>query len=497
MAVHTGLAIAAMNQGNPGQARIELVQQARPAFARMMAAIDDLNDWNKAQGDLVGQAIVTSIAGATTGIWMTMLLAVVLGVAVALLVSRSVTVPLGSLLNHVGRVGQGDLESRCGYQAKDELGRLGTELDSMTAALQSARDNERQKIERDRRETIELQAKVDLLLKVVQEVGNGDLTQQVTVKGQDAVGQLGEGIARLIEGLNQNMVAISRNARALASSADELTSSSQSMAANSEETSAQAGTVSAAAEQVSKNVQTVAGGAGEMTASIKEIAKNAQDATRVATSAVHMAELTSVTIGKLGQSSVEIGEVIKVITSIAEQTNLLALNATIEAARAGEAGKGFAVVANEVKELAKETAKATEDISLKIDAIQGDTNQAVRAIREIREIIGHVNDISTTIASAVEEQTATTNEIGRNVSEAAKGTADIARNITGVAQSAQSTAAGATETQAAAATLSQMAAELQRMVSQFTLEQAERPSNPVALSSPTRKRSPECPRFES
>jgi len=166
--------------------------------------------------------------------------------------------------------------------------------------------------------------------------------------------------------------------------------------------------------------------------------------------------------------------------NLPRQTNLLALNATIEAARAGEAGKGFAVVANEVKELAKETAKATEDISQKIDAIQGDTNEAVKAIKEIREIIGQVNDISTTIASAVEEQTATTNEIGRNVTEAAQGTTDIARNITGVAQSAQSTASGATETQAAAASLSQMAADLQSMVSQFRLEKGNMRVRPVA-----------------
>ncbi len=179
--------------------------------------------------------------------------------------------------------------------------------------------------------------------------------------------------------------------------------------------------MSAAAEQVSKSVQTVAASAEEMTASIKEIARNAHEAARVATSAVRVAEVTSGTISKLGDSSIEIGKVIKVITSIAEQTNLLALNATIEAARAGEAGKGFAVVANEVKELAKETAKATEDISRKIDAIQGDTTEAVKAIKEIRGIIGQVNDISTTIASAVEEQTATTNEIGRNVAQAAAG----------------------------------------------------------------------------
>jgi methyl-accepting chemotaxis protein len=283
------------------------------------------------------------------------------------------------------------------------------------------------------------------------------------------------------------MSAIARNAQALASSSEQLTSSSQMMAANSEETSAQAGSVSAAAEQVSKSVQTVAASADEMTASIKEIARNAHEAARVATSAVRVAEVTSGTISKLGDSSIEIGKVVKVITSIAEQTNLLALNATIEAARAGEAGKGFAVVANEVKELAKETAKATEDISRKIDAIQGDTTEAVKAIKDIRGIIGQVNDISTTIASAVEEQTATTNEIGRSVTEAAQGATDIARNITGVAESARKTAIGATQTQAAAGALSQMAGELQHMVTQFKIDRVDaRHSANGATPLPTR-----------
>jgi methyl-accepting chemotaxis protein len=184
----------------------------------------------------------------------------------------------------------------------------------------------------------------------------------------------------------------------------------------------------------------------------------------VASSAVHAAETTNATITKLGESSAEIGKVIKVITSIAQQTNLLALNATIEAARAGEAGKGFAVVANEVKELAKETAKATEDISQKIEAIQGDTKSAVTAIAEIGEIISKINDYQNTIASAVEEQTATTNEISRNVSEAAKGSTEIAQNIVGVASAAKSTTVGAADTQKASGELSRMAAELQEVV---------------------------------
>ena len=259
------------------------------------------------------------------------------------------------------------------------------------------------------------------------------------------------------------MAAVAQTAQTLASASEQLTANSTQMVNNAEETAAQAGVVSAAAEQVSKNVQTVATGTEEMSASIKEIAKNAQDAARVAATAVHTAEITTATVSKLGESSAQIGKVIKVITSIAQQTNLLALNATIEAARAGEAGKGFAVVANEVKELAKETAKATEDISQKIEAIQADTKSAIAAIAEISVVINKINDYQNTIASAVEEQTATTNEISRNVTEAAKGSTEIAQSITGVATAAKNTTSGANDTQKASAELSRMAATLQQL----------------------------------
>jgi methyl-accepting chemotaxis protein len=266
---------------------------------------------------------------------------------------------------------------------------------------------------------------------------------------------------------------VSQNALQLAAASEELSAVSQQMSANAEETSAQANTVSAASEQVSRNVQTVATGTEEMSASIREIAKNAAEAARVASTAVSVAASTNSTVAKLGESSAEVGKVIKVITSIAQQTKLLALNATIEAARAGEAGKGFAVVANEVKELAKETAKATEDISQKIEAIQADTRGAVSAIGQIGNIINQINDLQNTIASAVEEQTATTNEMSRNVAEGARGTEDIAKNITGVAQAAQDTSAGSLKALAAASALAKMSTELERLVGSLNLGKGE------------------------
>ena len=305
---------------------------------------------------------------------------------------------------------------------------------------------------------------------VIDCLAGGDLTAKVTHEYAGDFKKLSDSVNTLATQVRSAIQQIGNNTLALVSAAEELNKVSQQMGASAEETAAQANVVSAASGQVTNNVSTVATGADEMGASIKEIAKNTAEATQVATTAVKTAEATNVTITKLGQSSAEIGQVIKVITSIAQQTNLLALNATIEAARAGEAGKGFAVVANEVKELAKETAKATEDISRKIEAIQSDTKGAVSAIGQIGAVIAQINDIQTTIASAVEEQSATTSEISRNLAEAAKGSADINHNITGVAEAAKSTASGAGETQKSAHSLERMAAELQSLVGQFKYE---------------------------
>jgi methyl-accepting chemotaxis protein len=327
--------------------------------------------------------------------------------------------------------------------------------------------------EREKAAAAELQHKVESILTVVAAASKGDLTQEIEVHGSDSIGQMGEGLTKFFADLRGSIGSIGASAMNLASASEELTTVSQQMSANAEETSAQTKVVSGATLQVNQNLQTVATGAEEMGASIKEIAKNATEAAKVASSAVRAAETANATVSKLGESSAEIGQVIKVITSIAQQTNLLALNATIEAARAGEAGKGFAVVANEVKELAKKTAKATEDISRKIEAIQVDAKAAVASIGTISEVINQINGISNTIATAVEEQNATTNEMARNVSEAAHGSGEITSNIAGVADAAESTSRGATDTQKAAQQLVQTSTELRHLVEQFKIDDAE------------------------
>jgi len=324
--------------------------------------------------------------------------------------------------------------------------------------------------EKERQGALDLQAKVDCILTVVQAATKGDLTQKIEIGGQDAIGQVGEQLVTFMQDLGHSIGGISHYATDLARSAEELAAVSQLMTENAKETSTKASAASDSSEKISKNVQTVAASAEEMSASITEISKNANDAAKIANTAVQMTEHTNKLITKLGMSSSEIGNVIKTITSIAQQTNLLALNATIEAARAGEAGKGFAVVANEVKELAKETAKATEDIGSKISAIQTDTEGAIKAIAEISRIINQINDISNTIASAVEQQSATTTEINRNVTEASRGTTEIAEAIGGVAKAAQSTAIGAGESMHSTGGLSNMAIELQELIARFKYE---------------------------
>ena len=297
--------------------------------------------------------------------------------------------------------------------------------------------------------------------------GEGDLTRRVNQSTGDELGEMGKWFNTFIVKLEGLVGRVAKSTQVVAGSSENLFSVSHQMGVGAEDMSVQANVVAAAAEQVTRNLQTVAAATEEMTASIGEISKNASAAAAVAGRAVERAQVANVTMAILGRSGAEIGEVVKVINSVAQQTKLLALNATIEAARAGAAGKGFAVVANEVKELANETAKATRQISEKIDAIQTGTREAVTVIEDISGIIAQMHDISTTIASAVEEQTATTREIARNVSEAAIGESHVTENITSVAHAAKLTSGGAKTTQDAAGELAGMAAELQKIVGVF------------------------------
>ncbi|GGQ50687.1 methyl-accepting chemotaxis protein [Couchioplanes azureus] len=304
---------------------------------------------------------------------------------------------------------------------------------------------------------------------VLDAMASGDLTRDAQVDQRDELGQMAGNLRRAMTTLREAVGDLARHSNELGTAADSLARTSRESAAGAEAGARQAGSVAESAALMSTNIQTVAAGAEEMGASIREIGESATQAAGVASRAVDVTKATSGVMAKLGESSMEIGNVVKVITAIAEQTNLLALNATIEAARAGEAGKGFAVVASEVKDLAQETAKATEDIGQRVAAIQADTTGAVTAIEEITEIIARISDFQTTIASAVEEQSVTTNEMSRNVAEAATAGGRVASTITEVAHSVQLTTVGVGEADRAAGQLAEMSTDLKRIVDRFVI----------------------------
>jgi methyl-accepting chemotaxis protein len=434
--------VALSSEGKVKEAVHGALVDGKLLFDEFIAVIDE--DIKLNNGDVDREVKLSESVYSTSRILVITVVgfAMLIGIFLAMIVSKMITNPLRAMQEAAERLALGDADQNITHESKDEVGLLANSL--------------RQVVEYNQ-----------MIAAACEALGRGDVTVSVEPKSDKDL--LARNFSYAVSSIRDTIREISEGSSNLAAASEELSTTSSQMSSNATETSAKAGAVASAAEEISANVQTVVSGSGEMTASIREIASNAHNAAKVAGNGVKIASEASQRMAKLNESSQEIGQVIKVITSIAEQTHLLALNATIEAARAGEAGKGFAVVANEVKELAKESAKATEDISRKIEAIQADTKGAIEGITEISQIIAQINDIQNTIATAVEEQTATTNEISRNVNDVASGNQEIARNIAGVASAAKSTTEGAEYTNNAADELARLASTMQTLVRQFDL----------------------------
>jgi methyl-accepting chemotaxis protein len=404
--------------------------EAMASGGKVDAIAEPISDEYKAAAGAATSAAVDSLA---LGIMIAMIagsVSVLLGLGLAFVVSRSITIPVKSMTAVMGLLAKGDLSTVIpATENKDEIGDMARAVmvfkDNMVKADQLAAEQKAEQAKKEQR--------------------------QVAIEGYIATFETG----------------VRGSLDTLASAATEMRATSQSMSATAEETSAQATTVAAAAEQASANVQTVATATEELSSSVAEIGRQVTESTKIAGQAVDEAGRTNVTVQGLSAAAQKIGDVVKLISDIASQTNLLALNATIEAARAGDAGKGFAVVASEVKSLANQTAKATEEISAQVAAMQGATSEAVQAIQSIGGTIGTINEIATTIASAVEEQGAATQEIARNVQEAAQGTGQVSSNIVGVNQAAGETGAAASQVLASAEELGKQAETLRADVGSF------------------------------
>ena len=435
-------------------------------------------------------------------IWQTLLLTIMTVVVMLIALQYLLIAPVRNLIGSAEKLSHGDLDISFQTASNDEIGQLARALDVFRQnavekeRLQQQREVEQQektaqesksrelaeehratqehlRVEqqeaalRELESSRELQSRVDELLTTVDAVASGELQTPVTVKGDDAIGRIGERLDQVFRQFAISIKNISNHANTLSSGSESLTKVSASIASSAQINSERALEVSEASDEISSGVDNVAAAITEMSATVKEIASNADQATAVAKEASVLTTDARDLVSKLSDSSADIGTVIKVITSIAEQTNLLALNATIEAARAGDAGKGFAVVANEVKELAKETATATDDIAQRIQTIQHDSVSVTDSIAGISTIIDRINELQSIIAVSVDEQASASSEISRIVAHTADGSQRIAGSMTDIADAASQALSGANTAQEASGEMGGMAEELRKLVEQF------------------------------
>ncbi|MBI2253527.1 MAG: MCP four helix bundle domain-containing protein [Proteobacteria bacterium] len=429
-----GKVLGALMAGDRDTARTLAKQQAGPALAALMASLDSLSnlqvdvaneEFNKGQQVSANDEMM---------LYGGLALAVLLGGCIAIAIARSVTVPLRGIIGVMHELTAGNLTvAITGGERKDEIGDVARAVNVFKDGLLEAhRLREEQEAAKKQAEAVRRQMMVGMADRFEASVG--------AVLG------------------------------AVTDSADKLQMTAQAMSATAEQTTRQSTAVATASEQTTNNVQTVASAAEELSASITEITTQVSESTRIVGQAVEQADSTNSSVKSLSEAAQKIGAVVQLINDIAGQTNLLALNATIEAARAGEAGKGFAVVASEVKALATQTARATDEISGQIRSIQDASTESAQAIAGITVTISRVNEISTTIASAVEEQGAATLEISRSVQQAAQGTQQVSNNISNVTEAARETGRAAADLLHSAGELARNGALLKEQVDEFLRE---------------------------